>query len=631
MLLNLIRYPILSSWIEKQNELPGALRNLNPFLGISINLQRSRFHIFGSRFFSKPKQLDQVDMAVELSCASDYINHFLFLEFLKAMELCIAPTSRRFVRWLELDVAGVNGNLRNIGTWDCWKGYYGGALTLDDLKKKCMKRLSAYMDFLNTNIDELPTEILSTKVEIGTPFHMFGNFLRDNTRAKTPLPLYVVIDQLEVLPQLNSNFGTELVRLINALLKQRDPVVFYKLGVRQYSWGNESRVSGADSTIENQRDYVIVNLDRVLMRKENVQWLFPAFAQDVALRRLKAKLNVDIRPARFRAIFGGWAAEDEARQYIKSVERVATLLKGVPIEFRTKLLTLTNSDPLETHLAAAWLKQQIGRKKPNQSIWNELPKLRWRRQWWRKERVGNALVQIASAANQTRKYYGWKPLLYLSGGNISAYLLIVSKCWDAAAKQGINPLTSAPIPVNIQSSGIYAASESWLHSDKFKNYGGFSRQNIVQRLGRAIRRKIIGDTAISNPGHTGFSLSSLDFGKYEFGSTIQDCIQLAVSWAIFEEREHTSKNRHEQGVRKKWYLHPLLSPYFSIPYIRVKEPLYVSILDVFPWFMSTNEIIFEHRPYVYLPSSETVEPKRIAKKRLVRKRRNADNQLKLDL
>ncbi len=46
-------------------------------------------------------------------------------------------------------------------------------------------------------------------------------------------------------------------------------------------------------------------------------------------------------------------------------------------------------------------------------------------------------------------------------------------------------------------------------------------------------------------------------------------------------------------TRRKWYLHPLLSPVYSLPHIRVKEPLYVNdVALVYAWLHSQAPVKF---------------------------------------
>nr|MDQ3821600.1 hypothetical protein [Acidobacteriota bacterium] len=63
------------------------------------------------------------------------------------------------------------------------------------------------------------------------------------------------------------------------------------------------------------------------------------------------------------------------------------------------------------------------------------------------------------------------------------------------------------------------------------------------------------------------------------------------NWALFEERPHTSKQQKETATRRKWYLCALMAPFFGIPYIRVKEPLYVTIDEVYDWIFKGDKIV----------------------------------------
>jgi hypothetical protein len=68
-----------------------------------------------------------------------------------------------------------------------------------------------------------------------------------------------------------------------------------------------------------------------------------------------------------------------------------------------------------------------------------------------------------------------------------------------------------------------------------------------------------------------------------------------VKWGMLEERSHTSKSKGDSR-RRKYYLHPLLSPYFTIPFTRVKEPLYVNDPEIVnQWIFGSEQIKFSAR------------------------------------
>jgi hypothetical protein len=115
---------------------------------------------------------------------------------------------------------------------------------------------------------------------------------------------------------------------------------------------------------------------------------------------------------------------------------------------------------------------------------------------------------------------------------------------------------------------------------------------VLSRLGPSIHQALVTDFAISNPGFSGFSLRETDLILTKHGREVARFLQNAVSWAIFEERLHTSKQR-EGATRRKYFLHPLLSPAFEIPYSRVKEPYYASVEEVYAWIFQGVRAIFK--------------------------------------
>lgn len=595
MILNLLRYKVFSEWISKHGKPPAPLKHLAPFLGISINLVRANFHAFGRRSVSRVIHDGKADQELDAMCAADFLNHYLFREFLQGLQFLAMDEKNRLREWLKIgkDSLKINDLVSKMASWDCWFGYYSDCNSLDSLLARCDKRLSAWRSFLNANSDSIPREVWASKATLGEPLHAMGNLLKEIHTGKGQLPLFVVIDQYEVLPELNKSYGTTLQRIINALIKARDPVVFYKIGARTYDWGNELRVWGAESRIEVQRDYVMINLADVLMRKEYEQkWLFPEFAKDVAYKRIKKEGNYQFSRDKVEEIFGRWTPINESKHYFKNKSKWPTVVRKLPDAITSKITNdYVMKSPLELRLASAWALERIQRNVPESKIIREIDARPWLKPWWRKERHSIALHQIASISNEKKYYYGWKNVLFLSGANISAFLLICSEIWDMATKTDIHPLKENPIPYKVQTGGIYIAAGKWSIRDRNEDIGGRHRYQVLSRLGPAIHDALIEDLAISNPGHTGFSLRESDLTDEEMSKKVSKFLQNAVNWAILEERPHTSKIR-EGTTRRKWYLHPLLSPFFGIPHVRAKEPFYVGVEEVYNWIFGKDRIRF---------------------------------------
>jgi hypothetical protein len=595
MLLNLLRYEVLSRWFADDTALPSQLASAleRPFLGLSINLQRISFQVFGRRSASRAYPTEE-PAVIDAVFAADYLCHLALLQFVTALHFAFQPQNHRLRAWLRLpDTAGAADEIaEDIASWDCWFGYYKTARHLLDLRDRASDRLNTWLSFLNVNIDQLPPEMWSTKTTLPVPMNAMGQVLGKFTGGMTPL--YITVDQYEVLPELNPKFGTSLQRIVNTMIKARDPMVFYRVGARTYDWGRELRIWGAESRLEFNRDYHVINLGRLLTRGENSEdWLFPAFAKDVAVKRIN-ECYQPIGPNAVEKMFGDWSAEDESRLYFAKRAKRGVVLRTKPPKL-VEAITSSVSDspsPLDLRLADAWVLQQVSHDVPETEILTQLRAKAWKSNGsWNKERRGSALLQISSMANQKKRYYGWNNVLDLSGFNISAFLLICSEIWDIATKYGMNPLSGESISAINQTEGVLSASGKLLRREANEKAGGSRRYHVVTRLGHAIAQAVIADDAISNPGHTGFSLRESELQHGARGADVAAFLEGGVNFGIFEEREHTSKNK-ESYSRRKWYLHPLLSASFGIPYKRVKEPLYVDLDTVYRWFFTDDPIHF---------------------------------------
>ncbi len=592
MLLNLLRYNVLSEWISKRGKPPEPIKKMAPFFGISVNLVRAGFHAFGRRSVSAALAQGQKDQSVDAACAADFINHYLFREFIRALHFLGDNRGKRLKAWLTIDRLDGNRMAAQMSSWDCWYGYYSGCVTLQDLLDKCEQRLSVWRSFLNANIDTIPEGIWQSKATLGDPLHAIGNLLSSGTLASRRIPLFVIIDQYEVLPELNPSFGTTLQRIVNTLIKARDPVVFYKIGARTYDWGTELRVWGAESRIEIQRDYVLIDLADLLMRNEDkTGWLYPQLAIDVAHKRINVEGHFSCSKDVVPQILGKRTPAQEAAMYFPkgNDRRKAKLVRGIPESLKLRIEELCRKSPLEMRLAGAWVLQQLQRGVSESKITREVAERPWSaKKSWRKERIDIALLQIASVANQRRYYFSWETALYLSGANISVFLLIFAEIWDMASKADIHPLKNYPLDPQLQTDGIFVASDKWRNRDRNEQLGGRKRYEALGRLGSSIHDYLIHDFAISNPGHSGFSLRESDLWSGDEGNEVGSFLQRGVSWAMLEERIHTSKQR-EAATRRKWYLHPVLSPAFAIPFKRAKEPYYTSVNQVYSWFFGADK------------------------------------------
>jgi len=593
MILNLTRLRVLAQLSLDTDNWPKFLTDdVPPFFGISINLTRANFSAFGKRSISKMLYGNH-DPIIETAAASDFLSHFLFKEFLSSIKLIGDNKFLNFSKWLGLTESFLHAPSvpQTISKWKCWKDHYKDCNSWELLKNKCEERLEFWRGFLNTDVDVIPKNIWENKTQPYQVLHSIGNFLRE--ASSTNLSLFVYIDQYETLCELNRNYGTELQRLINSLIKLRDPVVFFKVGARTYDWGRELRVIGSESIIELERDYSIVNLADVLIRNEDRSaYIYQDFAIDVWCRRLRVLHGIVVTKNDFKNIFGKWNAFKEADLYFLDKSKMSKTIKAVSEKIKNKIIKVCSKDdsPLVYRLASSWALQKVKRKWEEDIIISHLEDRPWENKWWFKERKEIGLVQVASHANQKRRYFGWDTICYLSGGNISIFLMLCSEIWDVSSRQGLHPLYNIPLDIKIQSEGILRASLKWRERDRNEPNYGSHRYLVINKIGTAINNSIRDDLSLSNPGHTGFSIleSELYFNN-QINKKVRKFIEDAVSWGIFEERRHRSKNKKD-STRRKYYLHPLLSPNYEIPIKRVKEPYYTDIKQLYKWLFSDENV-----------------------------------------
>jgi len=81
---------------------------------------------------------------------------------------------------------------------------------------------------------------------------------------------------------------------------------------------------------------------------------------------------------------------------------------------------------------------------------------------------------------------------------------------------------------------------------------------------------------MSNPGHTGISLLTEQLqNEIEFHRMLDDC----VDYSILDMKDHTTKTK-DRKRRLKFYIEPILCPYFKLPFQQTKEPIYFNCSDL---------------------------------------------------
>lgn len=590
MLLNLLKPEIRIAFAKSNVPFP-VPQEFNRFIGAGINLKRSGVSDFGHRPIDKESGYQQSPFFF-----ADFLNYWVVYDILDSFEKLAACNKLD----VEIGIYNSKESLNNFSValkkHHCWNGYLDSVVDFISLKKKLQERIQVYRNFLNYNIDTIPSEIRSTKTRIGVPISIAADTLREAKLIGVETEVFVRIDQYEELAWLedspNGNLKSYQV-VINELLGMRDSSVSYRIGTRNFAWqSGEKRMFGTTAKLENQRNYSEVAIDTVLRRRENRRtWIFPDFAEDILRRRINTtSLEYDNTKKVIDIVFGkSGLPSQKANDYVKTNKLKAIRIeKDWPKKWQTFLKKLVEEDPLSARLGEAWARQK-GETKTE--VMHKIPRRKpypWDKQWWRKERIEQALLQIASRNNQSIQWYGKEDILSLSGGNILAFIRICRHIWEVWIRDTINnenfELKLVRIDKQIQAIGIIEASHTWF-DDLSQEKGGKHRKLFIHFLGSYFYKKMVEDLAMSNPGHNGFSLSIEEFEK---NTKVSSFLSEASDYGDLYDAPHTSKLK-DKRERKKWYLNPILSPHFRIPTVHTKEPIYATTKEVAYWITESTK------------------------------------------
>ncbi len=138
------------------------------------------------------------------------------------------------------------------------------------------------------------------------------------------------------------------------------------------------------------------------------------------------------------------------------------------------MLSLAEDDPLSARLLEAWVLQRLDRtpktKKsihPRDLAMSMLDEM-LAKQWWNKERIDLALIQIAGRCQQRPLWSGVSELIELSGGNVLIFLSICQFIWDTQSqvgRRGESGNDLSEIETEVQAIGVFKASGLLVEED----------------------------------------------------------------------------------------------------------------------------------------------------------------------
>jgi hypothetical protein len=586
ILLNLLKPETLIAYFRANEKWP-LPAHCAKFISAGINLEKSGAHEFAQRAGDDRSDEAITNLAVYFS---DFINYWLVDDLLKSIETLIST-----------DISGVKEHLglsANHGSLDkfarelarnkCWFGALNEVENYTQLREVLEKRVVDYRRYLNYNTNELDDYINRSKTSVGEPISVTAELLKKAGVIPSGVPVFIRIDQMEELLG-DQSAKTRLLaayrRVIYRMVGSRDDRLSYRLGIRSYTLMTDRRMLGTQSKIEELRNFKSIDLNEILRRKEHSRGLFKPFAEDVFERRLRsAGYEIPVRMKKtMRYVFGSRPSpEERARIYANnSGEGVVIPEPDWPQGAAEFLIGLAVHNPLSAKLGEVWLRQNLEKREVKLSEITVSPWESPQKRWWKKERIEQALLQIAAAKKQRMIWSGDEDILALSGVNILVFLsicqLVFSEYIRTEKKESYEiPKIHSRI---IQNLGIQQASTDWVRKLRVEANGGDDRYRFIEVLGETLRVNMRNDSRMSYPGGNGFSLSERDLGNQQ---AIKLFLEQCAAYGALVQKPHTPKTS-SRGSSHKWYLFPIFSPNFQVPVVHTKEPLYVDTNKVRSW------------------------------------------------
>jgi len=610
MILSLLRPDIrIAYWdMGKKDEYP-IKENLRNFVSAGINLTRSHISDLAQVTLGAGEDQDLRELPLYFA---DFFNYLVVSDLIKTIE---KMGGRPDVFDSLVDPSKIDNFAALFSEQDCWFNFLDGVTTLPSLKARIRERIMYYRKWINGNISSKDAfaQISQSKTNIGEPIARAAVCLRKCGVLPADVPVLIRVDQIEEMHRAfnirQKSLLLEFRKMLNRAFASRDARVHYRAGTRRYGYDNPEymAIRGSDARLEIRRDYHLIEMDEELfVMHERKNSIFQNFAIDAFQKRVAFYLgeeDKELPPDFVKSVFGkspgpkGRLSQLSSDLTASQIDRAL----GVSIasekgqwddewkKYLRKLFRNGYEGMLDATLAAAWGRQTGGQGKSKQHREDPPPsnpeEVAWiSKQWWRKERLNQAVLQLSTRCQQRYMWWGFRDICSLSGGNITVFLHICHRIWDGFLKKQsslpeerrINLLRGDSIEPSIQDAAILFASNEWFKK-LIEEPGGNSRQSFIEQLGIYLYNSMTGDLRMSYPGGNGVSISIKDLeSDHPDIKALKNFLREAVGYGALIERVHTSKSK--KGERRlKYYLNPILCPRFSLPEARTKEPYYWSV------------------------------------------------------
>lgn len=602
MLLALLRPDQRIAYASRKSEMP-IPKELRKFIGAGISIKRSAAIDFGQRAVSS----GEGGAPLTALCFGDFLNYWLASDILRSTIQLGQALDGEVAQevGIRLNSTSLDRCARRIAAADCWHSALEGCTDYAMLQSALQNRILVYRRFLNYSLHELPDAILSSISPVGEPLAVVVEALQAEDVVDADTAFFVRIDEYDALARLKkdpADPSANLQHVINKAMGLRDRRVNYRIGTRPYGW-RDARLFGTDGLeLELDRDYTFFDIDEKLRRKTSGRWAFTEFANDVLSRRLTlARLDTGLKmDAPVKQLFGSTPTpEKKAQQLVGTRSQKRGLLSPgtLPESWKDSMRELAKTEVLHARLAEAWLAQ---RRASADVTRNELGFVQppWQgirgASIWLSSRRSQALVQVAWQSRKRLPWAGNADFMALSGEHILAFLSLCKHVWAAWSRSleeqeliGF-PKGAPPPSVAVQSVAIDTASAYWHRKMLETPELGHAIRDFVDYAARVLRRELIDDFRMSYPGRTGFSVRVDELEALE-NREIADFLGLATDYGHLISFEHSTKAQ-DRRLRRKYYIRPVLAPFYQLPANKSQEPLYVSVHDVANWLEESRAV-----------------------------------------
>lgn len=579
MLLKLFSPRIRAAYLEVGVQFP-VPDSCPRFIAASINVNTAGCNQFGRR---RPPQGDYQQ---ELMFA-DFLNYYICIDLLRNIDWISEHKATSETLGLRWDRQSRDKFAMSVASDPVWRGFLRNADGMDGLIGRMNERIQEYRNYLSSPGRELDPVVSQTKTPPGDAMEVIVERLRSMSLVPSDLEFYALVDQYEELGTITdpTSRKADYRSVVNGMMNRREAQISYRVGTRGYGWRNHTNIFGTDARIEQDRDFKLVDLDATLKRYEDPATnIFPAFARSVFKRRV-AHYGSDSKdaPAELHEFVGkSQSATQKAKSLAGSEPRsYLSLNPDWPEEVQETLYSLAEEDPLDAKLGEIWIRQK------GPALRDNIAARPWRRkQYWVKERATLALLRIAGARKQRVMYAGEDDVIGLCGNNILTFLSLCQYIWKNAVQARTRRKDAGTFPVStvIQTIAVFECGIWWLDRIPGEYGRGEDRHLFVQSLGQMFNNWLSRDLAMSNPGHSGFSLTLEDLAS---NPDVRDLIDETVDFGNLTRREHTTKSS-DRKRRLKFYLNPIYCPIYRLPAGQIKEPSYVTAAQVREWLRSAT-------------------------------------------